>query len=258
MTEKYPELAVADPIFGQLQNCMELAVVGALVVKERLAEKAGYSMPTLLESPAVKPEVFNAPKQVESKASVLKKGRNWVISASGGVAINSWAMADKAQRSDAVDAVRAKAAPADGSQLVVELTRISEHSQFVPGVFGHPVGRPGRAERDLHLHLAHALQVAQHVFHLLDQLRPKRAGRRGHGHDDVDVRLALRLVDADAIDQSEVNDVDHQFRVADLSHGGQYGFFGKHDLQLKAGCVQRTMCCSELPWCVSRTLLATH
>ena len=33
MTEKYPELAVADPIFGQLQNCMELAVVGALIVK---------------------------------------------------------------------------------------------------------------------------------------------------------------------------------------------------------------------------------
>jgi len=22
MTEKYPDLAVADPIFGQLQNCM--------------------------------------------------------------------------------------------------------------------------------------------------------------------------------------------------------------------------------------------
>ena len=52
---------------------------------------------TLLESPAVKPEAFNAPKEVESKASVLRKGRNWVISASGGVAINSWAIADKVQ-----------------------------------------------------------------------------------------------------------------------------------------------------------------
>ena len=28
MTREYPELAVADSIFGQLQNCMELAVVG--------------------------------------------------------------------------------------------------------------------------------------------------------------------------------------------------------------------------------------
>ncbi len=69
MTEKYAELAVADPIFGELQNCMELAIVGAVIVKDRLTDKAGYSMPTLLESPAVKTEVFNAPKQVESKAS---------------------------------------------------------------------------------------------------------------------------------------------------------------------------------------------
>ena len=30
MTAKYGELAVAEPIFGQLQNCMDLAVVGAL------------------------------------------------------------------------------------------------------------------------------------------------------------------------------------------------------------------------------------
>ena len=51
MTKKYADLAVADPIFGQLQNCMELAIVGALVVKERLPEKAGHSMPTLMESP---------------------------------------------------------------------------------------------------------------------------------------------------------------------------------------------------------------
>jgi len=28
MTAKYDELSVADPIFGQLRNCMELAVVG--------------------------------------------------------------------------------------------------------------------------------------------------------------------------------------------------------------------------------------
>ncbi len=112
MTAKYAELAVADPIFGQLQNCMDLAVVAAMIVKERLPEKAGYSMPTLLESPDAAPSVFHAPKQVETKASALKKGRNWVISASGGVAINSWAIADRAKTSESVAPVRAKAAPA--------------------------------------------------------------------------------------------------------------------------------------------------
>ena len=75
MTEKYPELAVADPIFGQLQNCMELADRRGLG-RERTAggegrlqhaDAAGIARPS-------SPTVFNAPKQVESKASVLKKG----------------------------------------------------------------------------------------------------------------------------------------------------------------------------------------
>ncbi len=106
MTDKYPELAVADPIFGELQNCMELAIVGAIVVKNRLPEKAGYDLPTLLSPRAVKAEVFYAPKEVPSIASV--RGR--LVAVSGGVAINSWAFASKVTTSDKVAAVRAKAA----------------------------------------------------------------------------------------------------------------------------------------------------
>jgi hypothetical protein len=106
MTDKYAELAVADPIFGQLQNCMELAVVGAIIVKDRLPEKAGYDLPGLLGSPAVKTDVYNAPKQVPSVASV--RGR--LIAVSGGVTINSWSYADKLKTSEKVAAVRTKAA----------------------------------------------------------------------------------------------------------------------------------------------------
>jgi hypothetical protein len=115
MTREYPALAVADSIFGELQNCMELAVVGALVAKERLTEKAGQSLPTLFESTSVKTTEFIAPTQVESKASALKKGRNWIISASGGVAIHSWGFVEKTQPSDKLAPVRAKAAPAQSS-----------------------------------------------------------------------------------------------------------------------------------------------
>lgn len=115
MTRKYSELAAADPIFGQLQNCMELAVVGAIVTKERLAEKAGNSLPMLLDSPNVKLEEGNTPKQVASVASVVKRGHNWVMSVSGGVAINSWVIADQAKTSDEVAPVRAKAIPADAA-----------------------------------------------------------------------------------------------------------------------------------------------
>ena len=106
MTEKYAELAVADPIFGELQNCMELAIVGAVIVKDRLADKAGYSLPTLMDPSAVKTDAFSAPKQVESKSSAINR-----VVMSGGVAINSWAVADKATVSTAVAPVRAKVAP---------------------------------------------------------------------------------------------------------------------------------------------------
>ena len=113
MTDKFGDLAVADPIFGQLRNCMELAIVGALIVKERLPEKAGYSMPALLDPADVKTAEFPAPKQVASQVRYVKKGRNWVFSASGGVLVNSWAIADEVRQSDAPAAVRAEAKPGD-------------------------------------------------------------------------------------------------------------------------------------------------
>lgn len=113
MTDKYPELAVADPIFGDLQNCMELAIVGAIVVKNRLPEKSGCDLPSLLNSRdgGAKADEYYAPKQVPSVASI--RGR--LVAVSGGVAINSWAYADKVQTSDKVAEVRAKVAFAETS-----------------------------------------------------------------------------------------------------------------------------------------------
>lgn len=114
MTEKYPQLAVADPIFGQLRNCMEMAVVAALIVKDRLPERAGNSLPVLMESPELTPDLYLAPKQVDSRASVIKQGKGWIISVSGGVAINSWVIVEKAKQSgEAMAPTRAKAAPAN-------------------------------------------------------------------------------------------------------------------------------------------------
>jgi hypothetical protein len=115
MTQKYPELAAADPIFGQLHNCMDLAVVSAMIVKERLTERAGDGLPILMDGSTVTTGVFHAPKQTESISSVIKKGRNWMVSTSGGVKINSWAIADKAKLSQSVAGIRAKSTAADTS-----------------------------------------------------------------------------------------------------------------------------------------------
>ena len=87
MTNAFAELAAAEPIFGQLQNCMDLAVVATVIVKQRLPEKAGHSLPILMQSSALTVDEFAAPKQVASKASLTKQGRNWIIAVSGGVKI---------------------------------------------------------------------------------------------------------------------------------------------------------------------------
>jgi hypothetical protein len=65
-----------------------------------------------MDSASVRIDEYPTPKQVDSQASVLKKGHNWLISASGGVTIQSWMIAQQAQQSDAPAAVRTKTAPA--------------------------------------------------------------------------------------------------------------------------------------------------
>jgi hypothetical protein len=109
MTQYYSELAVAEPVFGELRNCMELAVVGAIVARIRFQEPDGCGLPLLLDESLLRTAELPPPMQVDSKTSMLKKGRNWVISASGGVAIRSWELVEKARTSDAPAATRAKA-----------------------------------------------------------------------------------------------------------------------------------------------------
>ena len=108
MTERYDELAMADPVFGQLQNCVDLAVVAALIARENLVDRAQASLPMLLGSDGLQTAEFPAPKQVASQASLARKGR-WMI-ACGGVQINPWAIAEKAETTDALAQVRSKAA----------------------------------------------------------------------------------------------------------------------------------------------------
>ena len=111
MTAHYDELAVAVPIFGQLRNCMDLAIVAALITKENLPQAAGCSLPLLMDSSRVEVDQFAAPRQVDTQMNLLKKGSHWLMSASGGVQINSFGALRETPSSDAPAAVRAKTTP---------------------------------------------------------------------------------------------------------------------------------------------------
>ncbi|HEV3138250.1 MAG TPA: DUF1598 domain-containing protein [Pirellulales bacterium] len=111
MTAHYDELSTKDAIFGQLRNCMDLAVVAALISKENLTEKCGWSMPLLL-NPDLLVESYNAPHQVDSQASMIQKGSTWIVSASGGVQIVPRQLLEKTVPSPALGSIRAKSAAA--------------------------------------------------------------------------------------------------------------------------------------------------
>ena len=111
MTAHYDELSTKDAIFGQLRNCMDLAVVAALISKENLTEKCGWSMPLLLNHDLLV-ESYNAPHQVDSQASMIQKGSTWIISASGGVQIDPRHLLEKTVPSAALAPLRAKSAAA--------------------------------------------------------------------------------------------------------------------------------------------------
>ncbi|HTU27470.1 MAG TPA: DUF1598 domain-containing protein [Pirellulales bacterium] len=115
MTAHYDELSARNAVFGQLRNCIDLAVAAAIIVKDRLPEKAHWSMSLFLHDDSLATEKFNTPKQIASQASVVQKGTSWLISASGGVQMYCWQVAEKAEPSADLTPLREKATlPPDG------------------------------------------------------------------------------------------------------------------------------------------------
>jgi hypothetical protein len=87
MTEKFDALSAKDSVFGQLRNCMDLAVVAALITKEGLAGRAGLDLALLMDPTQLPTVELETPKTVPTRANAIPKGSNVVISASGGVEI---------------------------------------------------------------------------------------------------------------------------------------------------------------------------
>ena len=113
MTGKYEALSVALPAFGELRNCMDLAVVAALVTKEDLAGRAGCDLSLLLDEKRVAVAEYQVPRMVDSRASVVRKGRDWIVSISGGVEVDSWSVLNRVEVSGELAKTRAAAAPAE-------------------------------------------------------------------------------------------------------------------------------------------------
>jgi hypothetical protein len=107
MTEVYGDLSKVDPVFGELRNVMDLCVIAALIEKENLLGKANVELPLLASADSpFKHEEWNSPAKVATQSSFLKVGREYIITASGGVEVTSWEVASKSEVSADVKKLR--------------------------------------------------------------------------------------------------------------------------------------------------------
>ncbi|MDO4584189.1 MAG: DUF1598 domain-containing protein [Planctomycetia bacterium] len=98
MTANYEKLSVAEPIFGQLRNCMDCAIVAAIVAENDILTKIDNPLEALLsEEASVKRSIV--PQFVSSTAVVAKKGNGYLFT-NGGVAIDLWSLVKEANVTD--------------------------------------------------------------------------------------------------------------------------------------------------------------
>jgi hypothetical protein len=116
LTKNYTALSAIDTTLAQLRNLMDLCVVAAVIQREDLVGLSGGSSFSLLASPDSKLAVgqLSAPRTVEPQCSFLKIGRNYVITASGGVQIESWEVASQNVVAPQLKSVHSEGTPQAG------------------------------------------------------------------------------------------------------------------------------------------------
>jgi hypothetical protein len=111
MTANYGALAKAWPVFGELRNCMDLAVIAALLVKEDLPAAAGCDQSLLLDEKRLAVAEYQVPTTIDSRASLIRRGHDWILSLSGGVQIDSWSVLQHIETKPDLAAARQIATP---------------------------------------------------------------------------------------------------------------------------------------------------
>ena len=95
-TEKMDELAVKDPVFGELRNVMDVCVIAALVQNSNLDQVAHCNLDVLRgKTKSVSLSNLTSPSKLDPQCTFLKTNGGWVVSASGGVMVDSWSVVSK-------------------------------------------------------------------------------------------------------------------------------------------------------------------
>jgi hypothetical protein len=92
-TDRYAEIAEAEPVFADLQNLFDLAVLAALLRKERIPEQIGWGMTLFLDAERAAVSKRHVPRQVASISNYkAASSRLYTAQVGGGVLIDGHAV----------------------------------------------------------------------------------------------------------------------------------------------------------------------
>lgn len=117
LTANYDALCRKQPVFAELVNCVDLAVVAALISGRQLDDRAGLDLAPLRDATKLALPTYQSPDTLATVAVGFKRGNRWIVSASGGIQFQPWAFAANTSESGESTAARGVALagrPADG------------------------------------------------------------------------------------------------------------------------------------------------
>ncbi len=119
-TQHFAELAKKYPVYADLQNIFDLALVSALVNSERLADRVSWHMTCFGDPSQYQPALGMAPESVDSVINHrLVNGKHVVVGISGGVHVQPWSLvSDEAIKTDTYGGLKAQRS---GSKAAADL-----------------------------------------------------------------------------------------------------------------------------------------
>jgi hypothetical protein len=87
-TKKYGEIANRVPVYAQMRNCIDMAVVAAFIQEHNYYEKCGWNLEVFGDENKLATETLNTPQQVETTVASVWKGNRLMTPVGGGVTIH--------------------------------------------------------------------------------------------------------------------------------------------------------------------------
>ena len=86
-TDRYEKVAMVSPVYAELRNLIDIAIVAAYMNQEGIFDKAGWSMPTLGDETKYSIETSSPVKFAPAACNVVSKGGRLMTPTGGGVQI---------------------------------------------------------------------------------------------------------------------------------------------------------------------------